>query len=168
MQPNSRNSSVRATEDSEDTSMARVRSAFSDFMQYFRHRDFLPSMALSFLYLTVLSFSGQMVTFLLSVGYTSTQVGLLRTVSVALEISATWLGPALMRRVGVVRAGLWSISWQISCISTAVAFFMMLHKPFNAASGLIAGVIGSRVGLWMFDLCIQTIIQEVRALLCPT
>lgn len=66
--------------------MARARSTFSGFLQYFRHRDFLPSVALSFLYPTVLSFSGQMVTYLLSVGYTSMQIGLLRVISVVLEM----------------------------------------------------------------------------------
>jgi solute carrier family 40 (iron-regulated transporter), member 1 len=134
-------------------------------MLYFRHRDFLPSLALSLLYLTVLSFAGQMVTYLLSVGYNSTQIGLIRTISVAFEISATWLAPLLMKKVGVVRAGLWSISWQILCISAAVALFLMVQEPFLSAASLIAGVIGSRIGLWAFDLCVQSIVQEVRTCL---
>lgn len=121
-------------------------------------------MALSVLYCTVFSFAGQMVTYLLSVGYSSTQIGLIRTASVAFEISATWLGPLLMMRVGVIRAGLWSISCQILCIATAVGLFLMVPQPLIAASGLIAGVVGSRVGLWVFDLCVQNIIQEVFSL----
>lgn len=124
-------------------------------------------MALSLLYFTVLSFAGQMVTYLLSVGYNSTQIGFIRTVSVAFEISATLLGPILMARIGVVRAGLWSISSQILCIAIAVALFLMVRPPFVAALGLIAGVIGSRVGLWVFDLCVQNVIQEVRDSLLP-
>ena len=118
-------------------------------------------MALSCLYLTVLSFAGQMVTYLLSVGFTSTEIGVIRTVSVAFEISATWLGPFLMTRIGVVRAGLWSISWQMFCIAAAVGLFVMIQPPFAAAAGLIVGVVGSRVGLWVFDLCVQNIVQEV-------
>ena len=133
-------------------------------MLYFHHRDFLPSMALSCLYLTVLSFAGQMVTYLLSVGFTSIHIGIARTVSVAFEISATWLGPFLMKRIGVVRAGLWSISWQIFCITAAVTLFLMIQQPFTAAVVLIAGVVGSRVGLWVFDLCVQNIVQEVSVL----
>ena len=118
-------------------------------------------MALSLLYLTVLSFAGQMVTYLLSVGYNSTQIGIIRALSVVVEVSATWLGPIMMMRVGVIRAGLWSISWQIFCIATAVTLFVVVRQPFLAASGLIAGVVGSRLGLWVFDLCVQTIVQEV-------
>jgi solute carrier family 40 (iron-regulated transporter), member 1 len=104
-----------------------------------------------------------MVTYLLSVGYTSTQIGIIRTVSVVAEVSATWLGPVLMRRVGVIRAGLWSISWQLFCITTAVTLFLAARQPVVAASLLITGVIGSRIGLWMFDLCVQTVVQEVCA-----
>ena len=153
--------SIVATDQAQSDSEARSRRNSSNFILYFRHRDILPSMALSLLYLTVLSFAGQMVTYLLSVGYNSTQIGIIRTFSVAVEVSATWLGPILMMRVGVIRAGLWSISWQIFCIATAVALFLVVQQPFIPASGLIAGVIGSRLGLWVFDLCVQTIVQEV-------
>ena len=118
-------------------------------------------MALSILYLTVLSFAGQMVTYLLSVGYNSAQIGIIRTVAVALEVSATWLGPVLTKRVGVIRAGLWSISWQILCIITAVTLFLMVRQPSAAALCLVAGVTVSRIGLWVFDLCVQNIVQEV-------
>lgn len=145
--------------------MSSIRSNLSNFLLYFRHRAFLPSIALSLLYFTVLSFAGQMVTYLLSVGYNSTQIGSIRTVSVAFEVSATWLGPMLMARIGVIRAGLWSISWQILCIMTAVVLFLAVQQPFVAAFGLITGVVGSRLGLWVFDLCVQNIIQEVCALL---
>lgn len=163
---NSQDSGVETTNHSPGSSTAYFRSILSSFRMYYRHRDFLPSMALSLLYLTVLSFAGQMVTYLLSVGYNSTQIGLIRTVSVAFEISATWLGPVLMLKLGVIRAGLWSISWQIFSISAAVALFLMVEQSFIAASGLIIGVISSRLGLWIFDLCVQSIVQEVCVLSC--
>lgn len=133
----------------------------SALKEYFRHRNSLPSLALSCLYLTVLSFAGQMVTFLLSAGYSSTQIGLIRTISVAFEISATWLAPMLIARIGVIRAGFWSINWQIIFVSVAVALFLVIKEPFSSAAGLIFGVVVSRTGLWMFDLCVQNIVQEV-------
>ena len=40
---------------------------------YFHHPAFLPSISLSLLYFTVLSFSGPMITFLLAIGYTPSQ-----------------------------------------------------------------------------------------------
>jgi iron-regulated transporter 1 len=115
------------------------------------------------LYLTVLSFSGQMVTFLLSKGYTSLEVGIARTVSVAFELSATWMAPLVISRIGAVRGGIWFINWQIATLISATAIFCSDIAPKAAASGLVIGVIASRIGLWGFDLCAQNIVQDVGA-----
>ena len=141
--------------------LAQASTLCKTLSNYFNHSVFLPSIALCLLYLTVLSFSGQMVTYLVSLGFTSTHIGLLRTVSVAFEISATWLAPIAMNRVGPLRAGLWFISWQTVCVGISMSFFWALQLPFVAALGLLAGVILSRVGLWGFDLSVQIIVQEV-------
>ncbi|KAF8415642.1 Ferroporti-1 [Terfezia claveryi] len=111
------------------------RLLFEASLGYIQHSIFMSSLAISILYLTVLNFSGQMVAYLLSIGYTSTQIGLLRTVS-----------------VGPTRAGLWFINWQMACIAVAASF--------SWAWGFIAGVILSRTGLWGFDLCAQVLVQE--------
>jgi iron-regulated transporter 1 len=105
-----------------------------------------------------------MVTYLLSAGYTSTYIGLVRTLSVAFEMSATWLAPLAMNKIGPTRAGLWFINWQAVCVVVAISFFWGTQLPFLAASGLVFGVIASRIGLWGFDLCVQIIIQEVNYL----
>jgi iron-regulated transporter 1 len=120
-------------------------------------------MALSLLYLTVLNFAGQMVTYLVSIGYTSTQIGLIRTLSVIFEMSATWLAPIAASRAGPIRAGLWFINWQLAWVLVAVIMFLNVPSPTFAASGLAGGVILSRLGLWGFDLCAQVIIQRVSA-----
>lgn len=141
--------------------MVQTRSVNRTVSDYIRHPVFLPSMALCLLYFTVLSFSGQMVTYLLSVGLSSAQIGVLRTLSTAIEISATWLAPIAMNRIGPLRGGLWFINWQILCLVGAFGFFSIVRAPSVAAFGLVVGVIASRVGLWGFDLCVQIIIQEV-------
>lgn len=133
---------------------------------YFTHRAFLASFSLSLLYLTVLSFSGQMVTYLLSVGYTSLYVGIARTVSTIFELSATWIAPRMMKRIGPVRGGIWSLSWQMIWLAGGVTW---LFSDFHGAStnsaiagtGLAVAVALSRVGLWGYDLCAQTIVQDV-------
>ncbi|KAF7516731.1 hypothetical protein G7054_g14039 [Neopestalotiopsis clavispora] len=136
---------------------------------YFQQPAFLPSFSLSLLYLTVLSFSGQMITYLISIGYTNLQVGMARTVSTMFELSATWIAPRIMKRVGPVRGGIWSLSWQMIWLAAAVSW---LFSDFNgggtssiaAGSGLVVGVGLSRVGLWGYDLCAQAIVQnEVEA-----
>ena len=131
---------------------------------YFHHRAFLPSFAGALLYFTVLSFAGQMMTYLLSVGYNSFYIGATRTVSVAFEISATWIAPIIMSRIGPIRAGIWFINWQILCLVCAGSAFWGFKAPIVAASGLVIGTILSRVGLRGFELSVQIIVQEVC---CP-
>lgn len=148
---------------------AWLRSACEPLALYVRHAVFLPSLAISLLYLTVLNFAGQMVTYLLSVGYSSAQIGLLRTISVVVELSATWLAPLAMRRAGPLRAGLWFVSLQVACLAAVVsAFFVRSDQaPFATAAALLLGVIASRAGLWGFDLCVQIVVQEVSCLPLP-
>ncbi|KNG91396.1 putative iron-regulated transporter [Aspergillus nomiae NRRL 13137] len=138
-----------------------THKALRDFESYFRHPVFLPSFAGALLYLTVLSFSGQMVTWLLSTGYDSTQVGIARTLAVAFEVLATWIAPWLMGRISPTRAGLWFANWQIASLVAGMAIFWVFHdQPLISASGLVGGTILSRVGLRGFDLCVQILVQE--------
>jgi hypothetical protein len=76
-------------------------------------------------------------------------------------MSATWLAPLAMTKVGPIRAGIWFLSWQIICLTVAVGLFLIERSPVWAASYLVAGVIASRIGLWGLDLCAQIIIQDV-------
>ncbi|KYK58094.1 hypothetical protein DCS_05107 [Drechmeria coniospora] len=136
----------------------------SDFSFYMAHLAFLPSFACAMLYLTVLSFSGQMITYLLSAGYSSMHISVARSLSVIIEVLATWVAPWLMSLIGPVRAGLWLSSWQLVMLSGGIAvFFFYENNPLVSASGLVVGTILSRLGLRGFDLCMQLIIQEVRA-----
>lgn len=141
-----------------------IKKSASDFRMYFHHRAFLPSIAGALLYLTVLNFAGQMVTYLLSAGYTATQIGIARTLSVAFEVLATWVAPWVMSKIGPVRAGLWLSSWQVIMLVGGIVVFLVFYdnSPVVSASGLVGGTILSRVGLRGFDLCAQLIVQEVR------
>ncbi|KAH7125875.1 iron transporter [Dactylonectria macrodidyma] len=134
---------------------------FADFGFYFQHRAFLPSIAGALLYLTVLSFSGQMITYLVSSGYTTIQIAIARTLSVAFEVLATWVAPWLIGRIGPVRAGLWMSNCQvIPLIAGITVFGLFTGNSIISASGLVVGTIVSRVGLRGFDLCMQVIVQE--------
>lgn len=140
---------------------------------YFSHPAFLASFSLSLLYFTVLSFSGQMITYLASVGYTPLHIGIARVGSSIFEISATWAAPYLMKRLGVVRAGIWSLAWQMSCLAGVLAWYFsdFEDKGTNSifsATGLAVGVALSRMGLWGFDLCAQNIIQDVSCFVTYT
>ncbi|KAF1733679.1 Solute carrier family 40 member 1 [Beauveria bassiana] len=138
----------------------------ASFADYFRHPAFLPSFSLSLLYLTVLSFSGQFITFLLSMGFTPLHVGIARTGSTVIELSATWAAPRLMSYMGPVRGGIWSLSWQMICLTLGLGLFLRDGLGYDAShawtsvAGLIVCIALSRLGLWGYDLCAQTIVQE--------
>jgi solute carrier family 40 (iron-regulated transporter), member 1 len=140
-----------------------ARKSASDFVFYVRHRTFLPSVAGALLYVTVLSFAGQMVTYLVSSGYTTAQIGIARTFSVAFEVLATWVAPWLIGQIGPVRAGLWfSYCQVVPLIAGLVVFWIFMSRPLLSAGSLVIGTIVSRLGLRSFDLCAQIIVQEVR------
>jgi len=138
-----------------------TRQTFRSCISYIRHPAFLPSFSLSLLYLTVLTFGGQMVTYLLSLGFTSTSIGLLRTISTVFELSSTWLAPKAMHKIGAIRCGIWFLNWQIVWVVLAVLMLWVNVPQQYAVVGLLAGTIASRVGLWGFDLSAQVIVQEV-------
>lgn len=160
-----------ATSDTRDTTVWLKTAAYrilplKSLPYYFRHPAFLPSFSLCLLYLTVLSLSGQMITYLLSIGFTSLHVGIIRFGSTIFELSATWIAPWLMQRIGVVRSAIWSLSWQMIWLAAGASWFfsdMYGHgtNSLLAATGLVVGVAFSRVGLWSYDLCAQSIIQQV-------
>lgn len=142
--------------------MSVTKKSVADVKLYIRHRAFLPSFAGALLYLTVLNFAGQMVTYLLSAGYSATEIGIARTLSVFFEVLATWIAPWLMELIGPVRAGLWLSSWQLSMLAAGTAIFLIYQdRPWVSATGLVGGTILSRVGLRGFDLCTQIVVQEV-------
>ncbi|KAL2135137.1 hypothetical protein VTI74DRAFT_9568 [Chaetomium olivicolor] len=133
---------------------------------YFGHPAVIPSFSLSLLYLTVLSFSGQMLTYLLASNIKLWQVGIIRGVSTIFELSATWIAPRLMKRIGVIRTGLWSISWQMTWLAGGVSWFFYYYgrgypsTNLMPAAGLATAVAFSRIGLWGFDLSAQNIVQD--------
>ncbi|KAK9480758.1 Ferroporti-1 [Lipomyces japonicus] len=163
----------RSTRFYRSSSFSRAVNAFSSPLQiYINHDQFIPSFSLAILYFTVLSFGGQMVAYLLAMDYHPGTIGVLRTFSVVFELGATWLAPLVMKKIGVVRGGIWFINWQaICCVIAAISIFkasptaLSDHKVFYFFSStstalLIFAVVFSRVGLWGYDLCAQVLIQE--------
>ncbi|EGU81472.1 hypothetical protein FOXB_08054 [Fusarium oxysporum f. sp. conglutinans Fo5176] len=138
-----------------------IQKTSGDLRLYFTHPAFAPSFSIALLYCTVLSFGGVMVTYLLASGYTSAQIAAMRTVSVTLEVLATWIGPWVMRKIGPVRAGLWFLSWELGCLAIGVSiFWRYADNVLVSTLGLVCGSMLSRIGLWGVDLSAQVIIQE--------
>lgn len=141
-----------------------LRENLAPWREYAASQVFLPSLALSMLYLTVLSFAATMVTYLLHSGFTSLEVSYMRIGSVAAELCGTWAAPLIMNRIGPIRSGLWFLNWQFCCLAGAAAAFVLWDSNSRLAAGsLIVGVALSRVGLWGFDLSVQFLVQDVSA-----
>jgi iron-regulated transporter 1 len=139
-----------------------IISVLQPWIEYCTSPVFLASLALSMLYLTVLSTGVQYQTYMLATGYSAITVSLLRVAAVISELAATCFAPLLTDRIGPIRSGLWSINWQVMWLAGAVVSFICLEdKPKIAGAGLTAGIVASRLGLWGFDLSVQFIIQEV-------
>ncbi|KAF1914462.1 Ferroporti-1 [Ampelomyces quisqualis] len=144
-----------------ETKASRTSNFLAPYISFTHNPAFLASLALSLLYLTVLSFAGQMTTYLLTLGFTSTHVSLMRLVSVGLELSATCAAPILMKRIGAVRSGLWFINEQVASLALALVFWLTYTEHARVGGlALICGIIVSRLGLWGFDLCVQFLVQD--------
>ncbi|KAL6708850.1 hypothetical protein ACN47E_002257 [Coniothyrium glycines] len=147
-----------AARTSTPSALATILCPWRDYIQ---NPAFLASFSLSLLYLTVLSFASQMTTYLLTLGYTSTHVSIMRLVSVMLELSATCAAPWLMSKIGAVRSGLWFINEQLVAIALAIGLFSSFTSHTKLAGAvLVLGVCLSRLGLWGFDLSVQYLVQE--------
>ena len=79
-----------------------------------------------------------------------------------LEISATFIAPRLINRIGAVRAGIWSLAWQFLCLTPGIIPVWMDTKASATFSTylFITSVILSRIGLWSFDLTAQLLVQN--------
>ena len=100
-----------------------------------------------------------MIAYLLARGYGAFNVGIARSISTVAELSATWIAPRLTRSLGVVGCGAFSITWQAACLTGACACFLFAGNM--ALTGLICGVVLSRIGLWGVDLSVTNIVQDV-------
>lgn len=110
---------------------------------YSQHPAFILSLSLALLYLKVLSFNGQMVTYLVALGVPSSMIGILRGVSAVFELSATWIAPRIMPRLGPIRAGIWFINWETICVSAACAFFWLDLDSVAATIGVVSAVVAT-------------------------
>jgi iron-regulated transporter 1 len=137
-----------------------LHSWMSSMKLYIDHPMLIPSLSISFLYMTVLAFGAQFVAFLLFSGYAPSVIGILRSIGVGFELSAVSAAPVLMKRIGPVKSAVWFVSWQAITIVAALIYSLLSEDKLRGIHVLVAGVIISRFGLWGFDLSVQVQIQQ--------
>jgi iron-regulated transporter 1 len=103
--PDPDNEAKRATKKPKD----RVITLYKDWREFAQMPVFASSAAISLLYLTVLSFDGNMLAYLKSRQYSDAFLAGQRGVCVVTGLAGTVLMPWLERKVGLIRAGAWSI-----------------------------------------------------------
>ncbi|KAF9429877.1 hypothetical protein BGZ94_009139 [Podila epigama] len=152
----SHNSTSLATGEEEASVPVTIR-------EYVKHRTFLATLALGMLYMNSLSFGGPMTGYLVYIGYSSGLVGIMKAVSGIVGVAGTYLMPLLAKRFGNVRTGLWSI-WQLALTLSLVVVALTNRLDYMATSILLfGGMAASRLGLWMFDIAENLILQEYTA-----
>ncbi|KAF3330448.1 solute carrier family 40 member 1-like isoform X3 [Carex littledalei] len=137
-----------------------VIPCFDSWIVYLKQEVALPGISLAILYFTVLSFGTLMTATLDWKGIPVYVISIARGVSALVGIGATVLYPVVHSRIFTVRTGLWSIWMQWSCLLVCVAS-IWVSSNFNSAWILMGGVAVSRLGLWMFDLAVMQLMQDL-------
>ncbi|KAF9272891.1 hypothetical protein BGZ68_001996 [Mortierella alpina] len=153
--------SARAPHSSTTTPGAEEEAAAQvTVREYVNHKTFLATLALGMLYMNVLSFGGTMTSYLVLIGYNSGLLGIMKAVCGIMGVAGTYLMPPLAKKIGTVRTGLWSI-WQLAVTLAVVVLALTNHQSSTAASVLLFGGMAlSRLGLWMFDIAENLILQD--------
>ncbi|OCH89023.1 hypothetical protein OBBRIDRAFT_733305 [Obba rivulosa] len=136
-----------------------LKNHLLDWIEFVHHPVFLSSLSISCLYFTVLSFDGTMLSYLKAVNYSDPFLAGMRGLNVVAGLAGTLVMPLLERKLGLVRAGNWSIWSEVVCLIPAVVSFFVGapsvggHAPAWNSVLLFGGMMLSRTGLWAFDLC---------------
>ncbi|KAI3931735.1 hypothetical protein MKW92_043537 [Papaver armeniacum] len=132
---------------------------FDAWIVYLKQDVLLPGIALSLLYLTVLSFGTLMTATLEWKGIPAYVIGIMRGINAAVGIAATFSYPLLRSSNSTLRTGLWSIWMQWSFLLVCAASVWVKNSNISAWM-LMCGVVASRLGLWMFDLSVMQQMQD--------
>jgi len=101
-----------------------------------------------------------MTSYLVLNGYNSGLLGIMKAVAGAMGVLGTYAMPLLANRIGNVRTGLWSI-WQLALTLSLVVLALTNTLDWTTTSILLfGGMAASRLGLWMFDIAENLILQE--------
>ncbi|KAF5327602.1 hypothetical protein D9619_004802 [Psilocybe cf. subviscida] len=147
-------------------------TSLQDWQMFFRSTIFPSSMAISLLYFTTLSFDGTMIAWLKTNTYSDGLISGMRGISVLTGLAGTALMPVLESKIGLTRAGHWSIWSEVIALAPVLISFYIPHwystqqgskAPAWNQALLFGGMALSRIGLWSFDLCQLKLLQIALA-----
>lgn len=160
-----------ATTNSSSSSSNSIDDFLCSLKIYFLQQPSLPtSLALSLLYLTVMSFGPLMTAYLAWRGMGEGVLSLWRGAGAVSGISATLIFPYLQRRLGLLQTAMVALWFQLFCLLFSVASSSSLfisssptslgNKIHSKSTLLVTGLVLSRFGLWTVDLAANQLIQE--------
>ncbi|WVQ93477.1 hypothetical protein IAU59_000551 [Kwoniella sp. CBS 9459] len=168
---------VEIQDDDEDHQRApatireRLRREKRDWLEFIRLPIFFSSSSMALIHVTTLSYDGTFISYIKAArGWDDTIIASMRGLCLVTGLLGTAVMPLLERRVGLERAGAWSIWFEVTCLApVALAFFYGTgrygeHGPLWNSIVLFGGIALSRIGLWSFDLC-QISLQNLFDLL---
>lgn len=116
-------------------------------------------LALAVLYLNGLTFgNGIMTAHLLHYGMSVQHVGLWRGLAAVVGLAGTWVfrwSPLTLKWTAF-----WSILYEFACLLVAALSLVPTNDATTSVGLLLAGVLASRTGLWVFDLSVTQLQQE--------
>mmetsp|Transcript_15838 Transcript_15838/g.45450 ORF Transcript_15838/g.45450 Transcript_15838/m.45450 type:complete len:371 (+) Transcript_15838:894-2006(+) len=116
--------------------------------------------ALALLYLNILTFGAIMTAYLVWRGMRLQTIGVWRGISSAVGLMGTFVFHYSASHLTLEQTGMWSILFQFSALSISYAS-LFIGSYDTSLSMLIGGVCTSRVGLWVFDITITQLMQEL-------
>lgn len=137
----------------------KLRSWYVTWKIYITDNSFYASIPCAFLYLTVISFSGSMMSYLKWAGYSDIMIAVIRSLTIVMGIMATHIQPWYLSKVGTPRSALHFIWFEVTMMLFVLISF---YTPLSHYSMfmLVIGFSLSRIGLWGFDLSQTQIMQE--------
>uniref|UniRef100_A0A7S2K5D9 Solute carrier family 40 member n=1 Tax=Leptocylindrus danicus TaxID=163516 RepID=A0A7S2K5D9_9STRA len=129
---------------------------------YFQQPIAAGGVALSLLYLNILTFGSIMTAYLVFRGVRMDVIGTLRGISCAIGLLGTVAFHFSAARISLEATGLWAIILQFICLSVSY-YSLFVTDNYWSLFMLISGVCASRIGLWVFDISISQLMQEMVA-----
>ncbi|WWC91485.1 uncharacterized protein L201_006431 [Kwoniella dendrophila CBS 6074] len=140
--------------------VSAMQTEIREWQEFQQLPIFYSSVCMALIHLTTLSFDGTFISYIKSArGFDDSLIAGMRGLCLVTGLFGTAVMPVLEERVGLERAGAWSIWFEIACLAPVVtSFFCGMgkygeHGPVWNSIILFGGIALSRIGLWSFDLC---------------
>lgn len=126
---------------------------------FFTSEVALPGFALSLLYVNIMSYGSIMLAYVTWRGLSAPIIGLTRGIASTIGLLGTVAFQFSSKRTGIDFTGFWSIVMQ--GVLLGVSYYSeFVDDDTESLTMLIAGVCGSRIGLWAFDMSVSQQMQE--------